>query len=106
MIDHEAFSNVSLRVATIVSAEKVEKSRNLLKLKVDLGSEERTVVAGIAGSYQPGELPGKSVVVVANLKPRKLMGIESQGMILAAQEDEELTLVTVDRPISPGSSVQ
>ena len=106
MIDHEAFSSVSLRVATIVSAEKVKKSRNLLKLKVDLGSEERTVVAGIAGSYQPEELPGKSVVVVANLKPRKLMGIESQGMILAAQEDEELTLVTVDRPISPGSSVQ
>ncbi len=106
MIDYEAFSNVSLRVATIVSAEKVEKSRNLLKLRVDLGSEERTVVAGIAGSYRPEELPGKSVVVVANLRPRKLMGIESQGMILAAREDEELTLVTVDRPISPGSSVQ
>ena len=106
MIDHEVFSNVSLRTATIISAEKVKKSRNLLMLKVDLGDEERTIVAGIAESYRPEELLGKSVVIVANLKPRKLMGIQSEGMILAARQDEELVLVTVDRPISPGSFVQ
>lgn len=106
MIDHKGFSNVSLRTATIVSAEKVEKSKNLLMLKVDMGNEERTVVAGIAESYHPEELPGKSVVIVSNLKPRKLMGIQSEGMILAARQDKDLVLVTVDRPILPGSIVQ
>ena len=70
------------------------------------GGGERTVVAGIAGSYSPEELTGKSVVIVANLEPRTLMGVESQGMVLAAQEGEGLALVTLDKPVPPGTPIR
>ena len=107
-INYEAFSKVSLRVARVVSAKPVEKSRNLLSLRLDVGDGERTVVAGIAGSYSPEELTGKSVVIVANLEPRTLMGVESQGMVLAAQEGEgeRLALVTLDKPVPPGTPIR
>ena len=104
-IDYDAFSKVSLRAARVLSAERVEKSRNLLKLRVDAGDEERTVVAGIAGSYGPEELTGKMVVLVANLKPRKLMGIESRGMLLAAKDGDGHTVVTLDRSVPPGARI-
>jgi methionyl-tRNA synthetase len=104
-IDYDAFSKVALRAARVLSAEKVEKSRNLLKLQVDVGDEERTVVAGIAGSYEPEELTGKMVVLVANLKPRKLMGIESRGMLLAAKDGDGHTVVTLDRSVPPGAQI-
>jgi methionyl-tRNA synthetase len=104
-IDYDAFSKVSLRAARVLSAERVEKSRNLLKLRVDVGDEERTVVAGIAGSYGPEELTGKMVVLVANLKPRKLMGIESRGMLLAAKDGDGHTVVTLDRSVPPGAHI-
>ncbi|MFQ5692278.1 MAG: methionine--tRNA ligase [Nitrospinota bacterium] len=104
-LDFETFSKVSLRAARVISAERVEKSRNLLKLRVDLGDEERTVVAGIAGSYAPEDLTGRTVVVVANLKPRKLMGIESQGMILAAKVGSGHTVVSLDDSVPPGTPI-
>lgn len=82
----EDFAKVELRVAEVLAAEKHPNADRLLVLRLSLGNEERTVVSGIAKWYRPEELVGKKVVLVANLKPAKLRGIESQGMILAAQE--------------------
>jgi methionyl-tRNA synthetase len=105
-ISLETFQHTDLRVATIVSAESVPRSKNLLKLKVDVG-EERTVVAGIAKTYSPEDLIGKQVIVVANLKPVKLMGILSQGMVLTAGTDKgPFRLVTVDAPVDAGAPIK
>jgi methionyl-tRNA synthetase len=87
VIDIGAFMSVELRVGKVVSAERVPKSKKLMKLLVDAGSDERTIVAGIAEAYEPDALVGKLIVIVANLKPAKLMGIESNGMVLAASTD-------------------
>ncbi len=106
LIGIEDFGKVDLRVGKIISAERVEKSEKLVKLKVDIGAETRQVVAGIGKSYSPEELMGKSVVIVANLKPAKLMGIESQGMLLAASSGDGLAVATFDREIKPGSRVK
>ncbi|HUV50962.1 MAG TPA: methionine--tRNA ligase [Anaerolineae bacterium] len=100
----EAFGAIDLRVATILSAESIPRAKKLLKLEVDLG-EKRTVVAGIAASYKPEELVGKQVIVVANLKPAKIMGIVSNGMVLAGVDDKGCSLVTVDRNVKPGTPV-
>src|SRR5439155_1653099 len=81
----DEFQKIDLRVALVLAAEAVPKSKKLLKLRVSLGTEERTVLAGIAEHYAPADLVGKKVVVVANLAPAKLMGIESQGMVLAGE---------------------
>jgi methionyl-tRNA synthetase len=108
-LDHigiEDFMKAELRVGKIVSAERVEKSEKLVKLMVDIGDETRQVVAGIGKSYAPEELMGKSVVIVANLKPAKLMGIESQGMLLAASSGDLLAVATFDRETKPGSRVK
>jgi methionyl-tRNA synthetase len=104
-IDYEEFAKVDLRVATILSAEAVPKSNKLLKLKVDIG-EERTIVAGIGKDYTPADLIGKQVVIVANLKPAKLMGVESYGMLLATDTDEGLTVLTFDREAKTGGKVR
>lgn len=97
-ITFDDFGKIDLRVAKILTAEKVKKSRKLIKMTVSLGNEERTVVSGIAEHYKPEELIGKQVIFVANLKPAKLMEIESQGMILAASLDGKLVVPTVDMP--------
>lgn len=97
-ITFDDFGKIDLRVAKILTAEKVKKSRKLIKMTVSLGNEERTVVSGIAEHYKPEELIGKQVIFVANLKPAKLMGLESQGMILAASLDGKLVVPTVDMP--------
>ena len=98
----EAFMGIDLRVATVLAAERVEKSRRLVKLEVDLGTERRTVVAGIAEVYEADDLVGRTVVVVANLQPAKLMGIESNGMVLAASlEGGKPSLVRFDDPPPP-----
>jgi methionyl-tRNA synthetase len=91
-----------------VTAERVPKSNRLMKLQVDLGTETRQVVAGIAAKYTPEELVGRNVVVVANLKPAKLMGVESNGMILAATVGEagEPSLLAVDPSVPAGSRVK
>lgn len=101
------FAKLDLRVARVIECEKVEKSEKLLKLKLDIGIETRQVVSGIAKFYKPEELIGKNVIMIANLKPAKLMGIESQGMILAAVygKDEKLAVVTVDADMPLGSRV-
>lgn len=106
LISIDDFAKVQLRVAEIVSAEKVEKVDKLLKLQVRLGEETRQIVSGIAQHYTPESLVGKRIVVVANLKPVKLRGIESAGMLLAASNEDGLTLVTTDRPIASGSKVK
>lgn len=105
-IEFEEFSRVDMRVGRIKKAERVPGSRKLLKLVVDIGKEERQVIAGIAEWYSPDELEGRYVIVVANLKPKKIMGYVSQGMILATCE--ELTkpvLVTVAEPVNPGAKI-
>jgi len=100
------FAKLDLRAATVISCEKVEKADKLLKLRIDLGSEQRTIVSGIAQHYQPEELVGKQVIVVTNLAPRKMRGIESQGMILTAEDaDGRLRLLQPEHPVAPGSSV-
>jgi len=104
-IDMETLQRVDLRVATIITAEPIPRAKKLLKLEVDMG-ERRTIVAGISGSYRPEDLEGKQVVVAANLKPAKLMGTLSNGMVLAAVGDDHLSLVTVDRPIDPGTAIK
>lgn len=101
----ETFSKVDLRVATVVHAEAVPKADKLVKLEVDCG-EKRTIVAGIAKHYEPRELVGRQVIIVVNLKPAKLMGILSQGMLLAAVQGKQLSLVTPDRKMSPGTPIR
>ncbi|OGW58144.1 MAG: methionine--tRNA ligase [Nitrospirae bacterium RIFCSPLOW2_12_42_9] len=102
----EEFAKIRLRIGKVISAENVQGSKKLLKLSVDMGNERRQVVAGIAAHYRPEEIIGKSVVIVANLKPAKLMGIESQGMVLAASNGEVLSLISPDKDIPPGSAVK
>ena len=105
-IQFDDFSKLDLRIGTIVAAEKVEKADKLLKLQVDLGFEKRTIVSGIALHFNPGELLGRQVVVVANLAPRKLKGIESNGMILSAEDEKgKLHLIKPEEIINPGAGV-
>jgi methionyl-tRNA synthetase len=106
-ISIDDFMKVELRVAKVLSAERVEKSKKLLKLSVDVGTEHRTLVAGIADAYEPEALVGKTVVIVFNLKPAKLMGIESNGMVLAASPDGgKPTVVSFEAPPPPGTRVR
>lgn len=106
LIDIGQFKTVSLRVGHILTAEKVEKADKLLKFCVDLGTEKRTIVSGIAKYYTPEETVGKQVVVVANLHPAKLRGIESQGMLLCAvSADGDVVLVSPEKPVPAGSEV-
>jgi methionyl-tRNA synthetase len=100
------FARVDLRVAEVVAAEKVAKSKKLLKLTVRLGDETRTLVAGVAEHYDPSALVGRKVVVVANLEPATLMGVESNGMVLAASHEGTLSLLTLDRDIPSGAKVK
>ena len=104
-IDYEEFAKVDLRVGKIIAVEAVPKSNKLLKLKIDIG-EERTIVAGIGKNYTPAELIGKTIVVVANLKPAKLMGVESYGMLLATDTDKGLTVLTFDREARTGAKIR
>jgi methionyl-tRNA synthetase len=106
-ISIEDFMKVELRTAKVLTAERVEKSKKLLKLSVDVGTEQRTLVAGIAEAYEPEALVGKTVVIVFNLKPAKLMGIESNGMVLAASPDGgKPTVVSFAEPPAPGTRVR
>jgi methionyl-tRNA synthetase len=101
------FMKVELRVAKVLAAERVPKSNRLLKLTVDVGTEQRTIVAGIAEAYEPDTLVGRTVVVVFNLRPAKLMGVESDGMVLAASPDAgKPAIVTFDEPPAPGTRVR
>ncbi len=105
-IDIADFAKIELRAARITAAEKIAGSKKLVKLQVDLGGETRQVVAGIAESYDPEALVGKTIVLVANLKPAKLMGVESNGMVLAGSEDGRAVLCTFDSSVAPGTKVK
>jgi len=98
---------MDIRMGTVLEAEKVKKSSKLLKLLVDTGMDKRTVVSGIAKHYKPDEIIGKQVTLLANLQPRKIMGIESQGMILMAEDldTNKLSLIQPMNTAEPGSTV-
>jgi len=107
MITYDDFMKTQLRVAEVIEAENVKKSEKLLRLKVKLDNEERQVVAGIAKSYKPQDLIGKKVVIVANLQPAKLMGLESKGMILAVEtKDGGLQVLTIPESVNNGTRVK
>ena len=101
----EQFSTVDLRVATVIQAEKIPRAKKILKLEVDLG-HKRIIVAGIAENHTPEELVGKQVIVVANLKPAKLMGIVSNGMLVAAVDKAGPILATLEKPVAPGTPLR
>jgi methionyl-tRNA synthetase len=106
LISIDDFFQSELRVATVKVAEPVPKSNKLLRLEVDLGDETRQLVAGIAKAYEPASLVGRQVVVVANLQPATLMGVESQGMVLAASVDGVPVLLHPERPVPDGTRVR
>jgi methionyl-tRNA synthetase len=105
LITFDEFFNTQLKTAKVLEAEKIEGADKLLKLQVKVGDEKRQLVAGVAEFYKPEEIVGKSIVIVANLKPAKIRGVESQGMLLAAKDGKNLKLITVDGDIGSGSSV-
>ncbi len=105
-ISIDEFAKVDLKVAEVVAAERVEKSKRLLKLTVKVGEETRTLVAGVAEHYDPATLVGRKVVIVANLEPATLMGVESDGMVLAASHGGTVSLLTLDKDVPSGSKVK
>ncbi|MGB0680390.1 MAG: methionine--tRNA ligase subunit beta, partial [Polyangiales bacterium] len=106
LIDFDAFLRVQLRLATVLEAVPVPKSKKLLRLQVDLGENKpRQILAGIGQHYQAADLVGRQVVVVANLKPRKMMGLDSQGMVLAVSDAEGLNVLSPARPFPAGTTV-
>ncbi len=106
MINISKFQEIELRTATIVSAERVPDTDKLIRLEVDAGDDEpRQLVAGIAEVYAPEDLPGRRIVIVANLEPATIRGVESQGMLLAASVDGRPTLVSVPDEVPSGSKV-
>jgi methionyl-tRNA synthetase len=105
LLSFQAFQGMDLRVGTVIRAEDLVDSKKLLQLTVDIG-EERTVVAGLKGHYEPGDLVGRQVIIVANLKPVKLMGVESRGMVLAAEDEAGVHLLAPDVETAVGSKVR
>ncbi len=105
MITIDEFRKLDLRVATIKKAEPHPNADRLLVLQVDLGGEERQIVAGIRGQYAPEELSEKQIVVVANLEPARLRGMESQGMLLAASDGDRIVILTPEKNVAPGAKI-
>lgn len=105
MISIDEFRKLELKVATIIKAEPHPNADKLLVLQIDLGSEERQIVAGIKGHYAPEALVGRQVVVVANLETAKLRGVESQGMMLAASDGDRIVILIPEKKVSPGVKV-
>ncbi|OGX00303.1 MAG: methionine--tRNA ligase subunit beta [Omnitrophica bacterium RIFCSPLOWO2_02_FULL_45_16] len=106
MITYDDFIKVELKIAKIVEVEEIVGAEKLLKLKIDLGGEKRQIVAGIKKAYQAKDLIGKEIVVVVNLEPRMMMGIESNGMLLAASDDNGPVLLIPDKEVPPGSGIK
>jgi len=106
-IDYTDFSKIDLRVGKVVEAEPVPNSRKLIRLIVDLGDEKRQILAGLAKWYKPEDFMGKYVIVVANLKPKRMAGLVSQGMLLAAgcTDDTKPVLLTVSEEVKPGEKI-
>jgi len=107
IVSFEDFSKMDLRVGKITKAAAVPQSRNLIKMLIDIGGGElRPAVAGIAQYYSPKELEGKQVAVIANLQPKRMFGIESNVMILAAEDEKTVSILLPDRPVKVGSKVR
>ena len=106
LISIDSFARVDLRVARVLQVEPHPNADRLLKLQIDLGDERRQLVAGLAAHYRPEELIGKQIIVVANLEPAKLRGEVSQGMLLAASDEEGVSILMPERPMTPGSRVR
>jgi methionine--tRNA ligase beta chain len=104
-INYEDFIKTDLRIGKIIEAEKVEGSTKIIKTIIDLGEEKRQILAGIGEFYSPEELINKFVVVVANISPKKIMGMDSEGMILAVKDDKDLSLLTINKEIKIGSKI-
>jgi tRNA-binding protein len=106
-ITYDEFAKVKLRVGRVLEAAEHPKADKLLVLKVDLGDEQRQIIAGIKGHYRPEDLIGTNIIIVANLAPRMMRGLESQGMLLAASTPDhaQVILLTTREPIAPGSAV-
>jgi len=104
-IAFDDFGKIELRTAKVLSAERVQGADKLLKLQIDLGDEKRQIVAGIAQFYAPEDMVGKTIIVVANLQPAKIRGIESNGMLLAAKKGNGLVLLSTDKDIEPGAEI-
>ena len=105
LIEIGDFAKVKLKTAKVLTAERVEGADKLLKLSIEVGAETRPLVAGVAQYYTPEEMVGKTIVIVANLKPAVIRGVESAGMLLAAKAGKQLKLVTVDGDIPSGASI-
>jgi methionine--tRNA ligase beta chain len=105
-IDIDRFFELDLRVARVQTAERIAGTDKLLRLEVDLGSERRQIVAGVALAYEPDRLVGKSIVVVANLQPARIRGVESQGMLLAADLGGRPIVATFEEEVPPGTRVR
>ena len=106
MVTFDDFKKIELKIAKVIEAEEVPGAEKLLKLQIDLGSEKRQIVAGIKKSYQTKDLIGREIVVVVNLEPRMVMGIESNGMLLAASDDTGPVLLGPDKDVVPGSNIK
>ena len=105
MITVDDFKKIELKVAKILEAERVEGSDKLIKMQLSLGEEERQVIGGIGKAYEPEQLIGREIIIVANLEPRSLMGLESQGMLLAASDENGIALLAPDKEVLPGSKI-
>jgi len=105
-ITYEEFKKMDLRVARVLAAERVPGTSKLLKLQIDLGTEKRQIIAGVAETYSPEELIGKEIIVIVNLQPAVIRGIESQGMLLAAEVDGQATIPFFNRELPPGAKVK
>ncbi len=106
MITYEDFAKLDLRIAKVLEVERVEGSEKLLKIQVEVGDEKRQIIAGIGKAYDPEALIGKSIVIIANLEPRMLMGIESNGMLLAAGDVDNLSILTIEKDIPSGTKIK
>jgi methionine--tRNA ligase beta chain len=105
VINFEEFEKIDLRAGKVIEAERVEGSDKLLKLQIDLGEEKRQILAGISKTYAPEELINKTLIVIINLEPRMLMGLESQGMVLAVKDNNNLSVLIPEKEIIPGSKI-
>ena len=105
MISIDQFRNVELKIATVKSAEPHPNADKLMVLQIDLGTEQRQILAGIRNHYTPEELIGRQIVVVANLEPATLRGLESQGMLLAASDEGRVIILTPEKSVQPGAKV-
>ena len=106
MITYDDFAKLELRIAKITAAERVEGSEKLIKLQLQVGPETRQIVAGIGKAYAPENLIGKQIVIIANLEPRSLMGLESNGMLLAADSEIGPVLLIPEKEVIPGDKIK